>query len=729
MQIKKKKALLRVTGLAFVLFLAILSVNKLVKGAENSMATACRPDATGINDAVCMQDMNDSVKASMDLEVPYALVDSRDGQSYQVTKLNDGNVWMTQNLALGTTSSTTTLSSFDSDISMDSTFTTLPAAEARIDSDYYTVQNGYIEGGKKFIIFGGQGAPRDIVRDYGSSHYRIGNAYPWTIATAQTANYVEETDQTGINPTPSDSICPAGWKLPSQNDYNNLLVTYNLFLEDTEAGTEGSEETSAALRAAPFFFIRSFPYLLGTEGHYWTSNTTVKTESNLSYYVANVFFLSKDESGASYRTDNISGVADAMRCVVRPDSSFSYTLTYNLNGASGSVEGSTKTSSHKQVEMTVSDAELSWAHHEFLGWADSASAMAADYEGGDVITIGGNKTLYAVWEVVISDQEVSFEEAAVSKTYGDSGFTNAATTTGEGTITYSSDNTDVAEVDSETGLVTIKGAGTATITATASATEYYREGTGTYTLTVGKKRSSTPAEISEVKDGYVTDMLSTITLDTPGLVWDNETERIEEGLNRYAVKYTENGDTNNYTTEDFEITVRGERREYAVTDGDGQTYTLEGEQESIGFKVDADYSLFEGGGDDEHGLPVEDGRVYVDGVLLDSEYYTAEADEDGFMTINISSEFLETLDAGEHDLLIYFNDGGEAKGTFIVEEKEEEPKEEEVIPVPNTGRMSNGGRNAMGDAIVYMLPGGAVTMMLVCRYIFRAKKAHRKFKW
>ncbi len=720
MQIKKKKALLRVTGLAFVLFLAILGINKLVKGVEDSMATACRSDATGINDAVCMQDMNDSVRASMDLEVPYALVDSRDGQSYQVTKLNDGNVWMTQNLALGTTSSTTTLSSFDSDISMDSTFTTLPAAEARIDSDYYTVQNGYIEGGEKYIIFGGQGSPRDIVRDYGSSHYRIGNAYPWTIATAQTANYVEETDQTGINPTPSDSICPAGWKLPSQNDYNNLLVTYNLFLEDTEAGTEGSEETSAALRAAPFFFIRSFPYLLGTEGHYWTSNTSIRTDGarSLSYYVANVFFLNKDESGASYRTDNISGVADAMRCVVRPDSSFSYTLTYNLNGASGSVEGSTKTSSHKQVEMTVSDAELSWAHHEFLGWANSASANAADYEGGDVITIGGNKTLYAVWEVVISDQEVSFEESAVNKTYGDSSFTNVATTTGEGTITYSSDNTDVAEVEAATGLVTIKGAGTATITATAAATEYYREGTGTYTLTVEKKKSSTPAEISEVKNGYVTDSLSTITLNTPGLAWSDSAEKIEEGLNRYAVKYTENGDTNNYTTEDFEITVRGERRVYTVTDGDGQSYTLESEQESIGFKVDADYSLFE-----------EGGVVYVDGVLLDEEYYTAEADEDGLMTINISSEYLETLDAGEHDLLIYFNDGGEAKGTFVVEEKEEEPEEEEVIPVPNTGRMNNGGRNAMGDALVYMLPGAVVTMMLVSRYIYRAKKVHRKFKW
>ena len=714
MQIKKKKALLRVTSLTFILFLTILGVNKFVKGSEDSMATACRPDATGINDAVCLQDMNDSVKASMDIEVPYALVDNRDGKPYQVSKLNDGNVWMTQNLALGTTTSTTTLSAVDTDISMDSTFTTLPVAEARVDSDYYTVQDGFIEGGEKYIIFGGAGAPRDIVRDYGSGHYRIGNAYPWTIATAQTANYVEQTDQTGINPTPSDSICPAGWKLPSQNDYNSLLTTYGLFLVDTEAGTEGSETTSAALRAAPFFFIRSFPYLLGTEGHYWTSNTSIKTEGNLNYYVANIFFLNKDEAGASYRTDDISGVADAVRCVARPDSSFSYTLSYNLGGAPGAVEGSTKTSSHKQVDMIVSDAEPSWAHHRFLGWANSASATVPDYEGGDVVALGGDKTLYAVWEVIISDQEVSFEQSAVGKTYGDSSFSNVATTTGDGTITYSSDNTDVAEVNAETGLVTIKGAGTATITATASATEFYREGTATYVLTIRKKTSTTPEEISVVKDGYVTDALSSIPLSTIGLAWSDGGLIIEEGSNTYMVTYTENGDTQNYTTESFEMTVYGRRRSYKIIDGDGQIYTLGSEEGTISFVVAANYDLFE-----------EGGTIKVNGKVLGEEDYSAEADGDT-MIIILSHEYLESLSASEYDLMISFNDGGIAKGSFTVEEK----PEEEIPPVPNTGSLSydSFGQGAH-DVVFYVLPVGIVVSVFIGLYIYRAKKSHRKFKW
>ena len=60
----------------------------------------------------------------------------------------------------------------------------------------------------------------------------------------------------------------------------------------------------------------------------------------------------------------------------------------------------------------------------------------------------------------------------------------------DGTITYSSDNTEVAEVDAETGAVTVKGAGTAMITATGTATEHFAEATASYTLTVNKQESA-----------------------------------------------------------------------------------------------------------------------------------------------------------------------------------------------------------------------------------------------
>ena len=59
-----------------------------------------------------------------------------------------------------------------------------------------------------------------------------------------------------------------------------------------------------------------------------------------------------------------------------------------------------------------------------------------------------------------------------------------------GTITYSSDNTDVAEVNSTTGEVTIKAAGEANITASGTETEHYAAATTSYKITVNKKTSA-----------------------------------------------------------------------------------------------------------------------------------------------------------------------------------------------------------------------------------------------
>ena len=72
----------------------------------------------------------------------------------------------------------------------------------------------------------------------------------------------------------------------------------------------------------------------------------------------------------------------------------------------------------------------------------------------------------------------------------------------DGEVTYSSNNTEVAEVDAETGAVTVKGAGTATITATGTATEHFAEATASYTLTVNKQESSVSFAESVVEITY-----------------------------------------------------------------------------------------------------------------------------------------------------------------------------------------------------------------------------------
>ena len=82
---------------------------------------------------------------------------------------------------------------------------------------------------------------------------------------------------------------------------------------------------------------------------------------------------------------------------------------------------------------------------------------------------------------------ISYATSSISKTFGDAPFTNALTKTGDGAVTYSSSNTNVATVNATSGEVTIVGNGSAVITATvADGTNYtYAAKTATYTLSVG----------------------------------------------------------------------------------------------------------------------------------------------------------------------------------------------------------------------------------------------------
>ena len=86
------------------------------------------------------------------------------------------------------------------------------------------------------------------------------------------------------------------------------------------------------------------------------------------------------------------------------------------------------------------------------------------------------------------------ENGKVTKTYGDADFTVKATGANEySEVTYESSDETVATVDSN-GKVTIKGAGTATIKAKASATPDYEAKEISYALTVNKLRIPVPTK-------------------------------------------------------------------------------------------------------------------------------------------------------------------------------------------------------------------------------------------
>lgn len=76
--------------------------------------------------------------------------------------------------------------------------------------------------------------------------------------------------------------------------------------------------------------------------------------------------------------------------------SATYTITYNANGGTGSISPVTVTIGSS---TTLNDGSTLTAptNKEFAGWAKTATATTATYQGGATYTPTGDDTLYAVW--------------------------------------------------------------------------------------------------------------------------------------------------------------------------------------------------------------------------------------------------------------------------------------------------------------------------------------------
>ena len=165
------------------------------------------------------------------------------------------------------------------------------------------------------------------------------------------------------------------------------------------------------------------------------------------------------------------------------------------------------TVSKNGTTLVAADYDVAYIDNRAVGTATVIVLGKGTYAGK-----GGTKTFHIVKK---NDAAISYATASITdKSYGDANFTNTLTNTGDGTVTYASNDVTVATVDTNTGEVTILKPGTTTITATAanSANSDYATATATYTLTVGKKTvtlsPASPSALaftsSDAKDATVT---------------------------------------------------------------------------------------------------------------------------------------------------------------------------------------------------------------------------------
>ena len=275
-----------------------------------------------IGDLTYMQDFatlsetgKTSVLNSMAEEQQYQLKDSRDQKDYYISKLKDGNIWMTQNLDLDIEAGRT-YTSADTDLANSTIGTTwTPTVSTSTTSSWtssdtapssYDPGNLYWNGNVTTTTSGtlSNMTVSDPSATSGGTHYHVGNYYNWTAAVAMSDSSSYTFSLEDVN----QSICPAGWRLPTYSGDKSYLN-----LKDTQGFTSG---TSGNIQNTPTYFVYGGYWDVsssgvGSSGNYWSS--VVKNRSN-SYLLT---FNTRTRGGLVPQLAAVRYGGYSLRCVAR----------------------------------------------------------------------------------------------------------------------------------------------------------------------------------------------------------------------------------------------------------------------------------------------------------------------------------------------------------------------------------------------------------------------------
>lgn len=259
------------------------------------------------------------------------LQDIRDGYSYRIRRLADGNCWMTGNLRLsfadvngdgvvgvkhsdGTTETQMTKS--NTDLNSKDTYVPIRASQTSGGTSWTagTDPTAAEANTDRSLTTGNQTIAVKLAdgTNLNDDQY-IGTYYGWYTATAGSGTYSLNTDNT----LATDSICPKGWELPrntGDKSWNNLIITtYKLI---TTQGDQGNVTANDKLHQNPF----SLPYSgdvsyqsgavvhQGSLGSFWSAAAVSAVRAHhLSFNGTYTW-----PQGAPYKTFGYS-----VRCVLR----------------------------------------------------------------------------------------------------------------------------------------------------------------------------------------------------------------------------------------------------------------------------------------------------------------------------------------------------------------------------------------------------------------------------
>ena len=178
----------------------------------------------------CMQDINNWV-SSLSAGQEVTVTDSRDGKRYYALKLSSGHMMMTQNLDHDIVAQADYYTPQNTDIPSawtPSIATTTTTAWDTGETSYIVPQS-YNPGEKYWngtldsnFTYTGTLNDDTYIDTSGDAHYHVGNYYNWTAAVAMNDSGTYTVYETDAN----QSICPAGWTIPTSRSGNGK-ITWN----------------------------------------------------------------------------------------------------------------------------------------------------------------------------------------------------------------------------------------------------------------------------------------------------------------------------------------------------------------------------------------------------------------------------------------------------------------------------------------------------------------------
>ena len=234
---------------------------------------------------------------------PTLVTDSRDGQTYAIARLADGNCWMLQNLKLGAKTESLTLTSADSNVS----------------GAGFTLNNKLSDGVFPYTAVADTTSPSGTGYVYDSQAYYCTDTYG-CYYNSYTATAGSMTSSTGAGVTVNYSICPAGWSLPTSGSGGQFEALANAYGGTSAAAAEAMLVTNPTVTTENvngqyipgFLFGGYYSYggaaLVGVGGGYW---------SRTSYSISSIHNLYLYSSGVSplYHASKYDG--QSVRCLLQ----------------------------------------------------------------------------------------------------------------------------------------------------------------------------------------------------------------------------------------------------------------------------------------------------------------------------------------------------------------------------------------------------------------------------